>query len=394
METERREVNAAPASGALGLGPRTQEFEQEFAAFVGVRHAVAVNSCGAAFHLAFEAVGLGPGDEVITSAGVPAATAAALHHLGARPVLVDVEAATLTLDPAEAGRKITPRTRAIVPVHFAGSPAAMDEILALAARHRLCVIEDALHALPATYHGRMIGAIGDVTVFGMPTDRGITVDEGGILTTESSELACVFRSRRFYGPDTARLRRPEHPGYGQLGTRGYGYAMADINAAVALEQLRTVRMFHGIRSYYATLYHLGLSDLEALLLPEVPPDTQHGWGSYVVRLKTNHVTIERDAVIGLLGRENVPVSVDFIPLYVHTFYREAFGLQPRDYPRAGEAYERSLSLPLYPRMSEGDVWDVVRAVRKVFSRHKGQGSMTPGREAREARQRNERGGPT
>jgi dTDP-4-amino-4,6-dideoxygalactose transaminase len=370
-----QEMNAVRASGALGLGPRTQEFEREFAAFVGVRHAVAVNSCWAGFQLAFEAVGLRPGDEVITSAGVPAATAAALHQLGARPVLVDVEAATLTLDPVEAGRKVTPRTRAIVPVHFAGSPAAMDEILALAARHRLYVIEDALHALPASYHGRMIGAIGDITVFGLSTDRGITTGEGGILTTESYELASVCRSRRFYGlPDTSRLRRrPEHPGYEQARMHGHDYAMADLNAAVALEQLRTVRMFHGIRSYYATLYHLGLSDLEELILPEVPPDAQHGWGSYVVRLKTGRVTIERDAVISLLGRKNIQVGVDFVPLYVHTFYREAFGLRPRDYPRAGEAYEQSLSLPLYPRMSEGDVWDVVRAVRKVLGRHGGKG---------------------
>jgi perosamine synthetase len=331
-----------------------------------------VNSCWAGFHLAFEAVGLGPGDEVITSAAVPAATAAALHHVGARPVLVDVDASTLTLDPAEAGRKVTPRTRAIVPVHFAGCPVPMHGILALAARHRLSVIEDALHALPATYRGQMIGAIGDVTVFGLSTDRTITTGEGGILTTESSELAWMLRSRRFYGmPDPSRLRS-EGAGYEQARMHGYGYAMADLNAAVGLEQLRKVQLFHGIRSYYAALYHCGLSDLGELILPEAPPDVQHGWGLYVVRLKANRLTIDRDTVITLLGRENVQVGIDFVPLYTHAFYRKAFGLQPRDYPRATEAYERSLSLPLYARMSEADVWDVVRAVRKILTRHRRQ----------------------
>ena len=370
-EREMHEVNAVLASGAFGLGPRTEEFEGKFAALVGARHAVAVNSCWAGFHLAFEAVGLGPGDEVITSAGVPAATAAALHHLGVRPVLVDVEAGTLNLDPAEVGRKITARTRAIVPVHFGGYPVDMDRILRLAASHRLSIIEDALHALPACYYGRMIGAIGDVTVFGLSTDRNITTGEGGMLTTDSSELACLFRSLRSYGISNSRRRRPRSEGREdeQARMHGYGYAMADLNAAVGLGQLRKVQIFHGIRNYYATLYEFGLSDLGELILPNVPPDVQHGWGLYVVQLRTDHLTIGRDAVIDMLGRENVQAGIDFVPLHAHAFYREAFGLQPHDYPRAVEAHERSLSLPLYPRMSEADVWDVVRAVRKVLTRH-------------------------
>jgi dTDP-4-amino-4,6-dideoxygalactose transaminase len=150
---------------------------------------------------------------------------------------------------------------------------------------------------------------------------------------------------------------------------GYGYAMADLNAAVGLGQIRKVQIFHGIRNYYATLYELGLSDLGELVLPNVPPDVQHGWGLYVVQLRTDRLTIGRDAVINMLGRENVQAGIDFVPLPAHAFYREAFGLQPHDYPRAVEAHERSLSLPLYPRMSEADVWDVVRAVRKVLTRH-------------------------
>jgi dTDP-4-amino-4,6-dideoxygalactose transaminase len=370
-EHEMHQVNAVLASGVLGLGLRTQQFEREFAAFVGVRRAVAVNSCWAGLHLAFEAVGVGPGDEVITSAGLPTSTAAVLYHLGARPVLVDVDIDTLTMDPAEASRVVTARTRAIAPVHFAGCPTAMDGVLALAARHRLSVVEDALHALPASYRGQMVGAIGDVTVFGLSTDRTITTGEGGILTTENAELARAFSSRRSYGiPDTAPTEAPsQHAGYGEVSMPGYGYAMADINAAVGLAQLKKVQMFHGIRSYYATLYRGALSELSELILPEPPADVQHGWGLYVVRLRTDRLTISRDAVIELLGQDNVQAGVDFVPLHTQPFYREAFGLRPRDYPRAIAAYEQSLTLPLYPRMSEADVWDVVQVVRKIITRH-------------------------
>jgi dTDP-4-amino-4,6-dideoxygalactose transaminase len=369
-QREMEQVNAVLASGILGTGPRTHQFEQEFAAFVGVRRAVAVNSCWAGLHLAFEAIGLRPGDEVITSVGLPAATAAVLYHLGARPVLVDVDIDTLTLDPDEAGRKITSRTRAIAPVHFAGCPVAMDGVLALAARHRLFVIEDALHALPARYRGQMVGAIGDMTVFGLSTDRAITTGEGGIVTTESAELATALRRRRSYGiSDVTEGERPAHPGDQRARTHGYGYAMADLNAAVGLAQLRKVQMFHGIRSYYATLYHTGLSELGEVILPEAPADVQHGWGLYVLRLKTDRLSISRDAVIELLGRENVQAGVDFVPLHAHDFYRDVFSLRPRDYPRATAAYEQALSLPLYPRMSEADVWDVVRALRKVIIHH-------------------------
>jgi dTDP-4-amino-4,6-dideoxygalactose transaminase len=330
---------------------------------------VAVPSGWAGFELAFQALGLGPGDEVIASAAVPAPTAAALHHLGARLVLVDVEADTLTVDPAEAERRITSRTRAIVPVHFGGCPAAMDEILALAARHHLYVIEDALHALSASHHGRMIGAIGDVTVFGLPTDDSLRPGEGGILTTESSDLDRVFRSLRLRGiHDPTQFRRaPEPLGFQQSRLPAYGRGMSELGTE--LERVRKVQMFLGIRNYYAALYQLGLSDLGELILPEAPSGTQHGWGLYVIRLQRHQVAVTRDAVIGLLSRENVRVGVDFIPLYVHAFYREALGLRPRDYPRATEAYEQSLSLPISPKMSEADVWDVVQAVRTVLARH-------------------------
>jgi dTDP-4-amino-4,6-dideoxygalactose transaminase len=369
---EVQEANAVPASGELGLGPRTEEIERDFAALIGVRHAVAVSSGWAGFELAFQALGLGPGDEVITSAAVPAPMAAAVHRLGARLVLVDVDAETLTLDPVEAEQKITPRTRAIVPVHFGGCPAAMDEILALAARHRLYIVEDALHALSANHQGRMIGAIGDVTVFALPTDDTLKPGDGGILTTESSDLDRLFRSWRVRSlPAPTQFRgAPESLSFQRSRLSSHGPGMSELGTELGMERVRKVQMFLGIRSYYAALYQLGLSDLGELILPEAPPGTQHAWGLYVIRLQQHQLAVTRDAVIGLLSRENVQVGVDFIPLYVHAFYREALGLRPRDYPRATDAYEQSMSLPISPKMSEADVWDVVQAVRTVLARHR------------------------
>jgi dTDP-4-amino-4,6-dideoxygalactose transaminase len=365
-------VNAVLGVGNLGMGPRTVEFESRFAAAVGARHAVAVNSCWAGFHLVFETLGLAPGDEVLTSVAGTTPAMAAMFHVGARPVPVDVMPDTLTLDPGAARRRLTPRTRAIVPGHFGGCPAAMDEVLALAADAGLHVVEDAIHALPATYRGRTIGSIGQVAVFGLSQDLSITTGEGGILTTDSADLARLSRTRRFYGivEESAQpLQPPERARYGEARTYGFGYQMADLNAVVGLEQIQKIGTFHAIRSYYAGLYELGLSDLEELALPAVPAGTQHAWTLYVVRLRRGRLRIGRDAFIRLLAEENVAAGVQFVPLYAHGYYREWLGLRPDDYPNARDAYEEVVSLPLYPRMSEADVWDVIRAVRKVVAGH-------------------------
>lgn len=363
-------VNAVLAVGVLGMGPRTAEFEARFASIVGARHAVAVNSCWAGFHLAVEALALAPGDEILTSVAAATPALAAITHVGARPVLVDVAPATLTLNPEQARQKITGRTRAILPAHFAGCPAAMDEILALAAEHQLPVVEDALHALPAAYGDRTVGSIGEVTIFGLGQDLSITTGEGGIVTTDRADLAHLFRTRRYYGlPAPTRQPSSWRGRHEEAETYGFGYQMADLNAAVGLGQLHKITMLHAIRTYYAGLYELGLSDLPALVLPSVPRNAQHAWTLYVVRLRRDRLTIARDAFIEHLEHENVPARVDFVPLYAHRYYRERLALHQDDFPVAREAYEHSISLPLYPRMSEADVWDVIRAVRKVATSH-------------------------
>jgi dTDP-4-amino-4,6-dideoxygalactose transaminase len=366
------EVIAVLDSGIVAIGPRTVEFETRFAELVGARHAVAVNSCWAGFHLAFTSFGLGPRDEILTSAGVPIPTAAAIHHVGARAVVVDVVPETLTLDPDEASRKITPTTRAIVPTHFGGCPSAMDEILALAARHDLRVIEDAVRALPASYHGRTIGSIGEVTVFGFRADATSTKGERGILTTDRPDLASLFRAGRFYGiaNDSREPRRlSERSRHDDSGRSGGRYGAVDFDTALNVEQLRNIPRFHGIRSYYASLYELGLSDLSDLALPKVPFGVQHAWSLYPIRLKPERLTMGRNTFVQLLRRENIRVGDQFVPLNAHAYYRKAFGLRPGDFPRALDAYQHSVSLPLNPSLSEAAIWDVIHAVRTVVLRH-------------------------
>jgi dTDP-4-amino-4,6-dideoxygalactose transaminase len=365
---ERDQLDAVLSAGALSFGPRTAEFEQRFAALVGARHAVAVSSCWAGFHLMFETLDFRPGDEVLTSIAASTPAIAAVTHVGARPVMVDVDPVTLTLDVAEASRHVTPRTRAIMPGHFGGCPAAMDEVLALAAQHQLAVVEDATHALPAWDHGQMIGSMGLASVFSLSQDLNITTGEGGVVTTDRADLADLLRARRFYGVPAEWAPPVQFPGrarYEAAHTYGFGYQMADLNAAVGLGQLPKLKVFHAIRSYYAGLYELGLSDLESLILPRAPLGAQHAWVLYVVRLRPERLAISRDAFIERLAAQNVVGSVDFVPLYAHGYYGAQHGLRAARFPNARAAHETSVSLPLYPRMTEADVWDVIRSVRQI-----------------------------
>lgn len=374
-EREIDEVVDTLRSGWLTMGPKTVKFEEKFAQYIGSRHAVAVNSCTAGLHLALDVAGIGAGDEVITSVYTFTSTAAVILHLQAKPVLVDVTPGTLTMDPALVERAITPRTRAIVPVHLAGCPCDMDAILDIAARHGLKVIEDAAHALPAAHRGRMVGSIGDLTVFSFYAVKNMTTGEGGMVTTERDDYANLLRTRRLHGISRDAWKRYSADGswYYEVDYPGYKYNMTDLSAALGLQQLQKLDMFHAVRSYYVGLYNLGLSDVPELTLPAVRPDVQHAWHLYIVQLDINRLPITRSDFIESLRRENIATSVHFIPLHIHPYYRTTFGYRPQDFPNALAAYERAVSLPLYPRMSEADVWDVIRAVRGVVERHSGRG---------------------
>ena len=371
-EEEIEEVVQTLRSGWLTMGPKTIEFEKRFAEYVGAKHAIAVNSATAGLHLALDAIGLKPGDEVITSVYTFTASAAVVLHHRARPVLVDVEPVTLNMDPEEVERHIGPRTRAIIPVHFAGVPCDMDPLLKLAERHGLTVIEDAAHALPAQYRGRMVGAIGDFTVFSFYAVKNLTTGEGGMITTESDEYADLLRTRRLHGISRDAWKRYSAEGswYYEVDYPGYKCNMTDINAALGLQQLKKLDRFQGIRNHYATLYERGLSDLPELILPETPSYAQHAWHLYVIRLRPDRLTIGRDRFFELLRQANIGASVHFIPLHIHPFYREMFEYQPEDFPQALRAYQGAISLPLYPRMSEADVWAVIDAVRDIVENHR------------------------
>jgi dTDP-4-amino-4,6-dideoxygalactose transaminase len=366
-ERDIDEVVDTLRSGWLTMGPKTIRFEEAFARYVGARHAVAVNSCTSGLHLALDVAGLGPGDEVITSTYTFTSTAAVIMHLKAIPVLVDVLPGTLTMDPAEVERKITPRTRAIVPVHMAGIPCEMDALRELANRHGLLLIEDAAHALPARYKGRMVGAIGDLTVFSFYATKNLTTGEGGMVTTDRDDFADRLRTRRLHGISRDAWKRYTAEGswYYEVDYPGFKYNMTDINAALGLQQLAKLDMFHELRLRYVSLYAKGLSEVAEVMRPTAPAHVDPAWHLYIIRVDPDRLTIDRNAFITALKNENIATSVHFIPLHLHPYYRKAFGYQPDDFPNALRAYQRAISLPLYPRMSEDDVWDVIGAVRRV-----------------------------
>jgi len=359
-------------SGWLTVGPKTQAFERAFAGALGAEHAIAVSSCTAALHLALDALDLEPDDEVITSTLTFTATGASILHAGAKPVLADCTADTLNLDPRDVARKITRRTKAIVPVHFAGHPVAMDEILSLASQHGLKVIEDAAHALPAKYRGRAIGTISDMTAFSFYATKNLTTGEGGMLTTADADLAARLQSRRLHGMSRDAWNRYSGAGSWRYDVSypGFKYNMTDTAAAMGLVQLERLPSLAAKRRYLAEAYTRGLSDVEGLQLPVELPEVESGWHLYVIRLRPEQLTIDRDTMIERLKERGVGTSVHFIPLHLHSYYRDALQLKPEDLPVASAAAETILSLPFFTLMTDAEVDYVLDVVRDLIRRNR------------------------
>ncbi|GLV55961.1 spore coat protein [Dictyobacter sp. S3.2.2.5] len=371
-QAEIDEVVDTLHSGWLTTGAKTKRFEHEFAGAVNAPYAVAVNSATAALHLALDALGIGEGDEVIVPVYTFTATAEVVLYCRARPIFVDVDPVTCNLDPLQLERRITPRTRAIFVVHIAGLPAEIDMILAIARAHALPVIEDAAHAFPATYRGKMVGSISDMTAFSFYATKTLSTGEGGMLTTANPEYAQRASMMSLHGisRDAWKRYRAGASWYYEVLQAGYKYNMTDIAASLGLHQLARSQWLLQRRQAIARRYTEAFSQWAQLETPPDPAHVGHAWHLYMLRLCLERLTITRDVFIQALTEARIGASVHFIPLHLHPFYRDTYHLAPGDFPAALHMYQRVISLPLYPGMTDEDVDDVIFAIEQIVTTHK------------------------
>ena len=358
-------------SAWITTGPKTRAFEREFAAFVGAQGALALNSCTAGLHTALATLGIGPGDEVITTPMTFCASVNVIEHVGARPVLVDVEPDTLNIDPERIAAAITPRTRAILPVHYAGHPVELDVITTLAGVRGLAVVEDAAHAIPARFKGRFIGAGPNPTAFSFYATKNLTTAEGGMLTGEPAFLERA-RTISLHGMNRDAWKRYDQGGSWRYDVLlpGFKYNMTDIQAAIGLCQLRRQDVFQRRRREVVARYTAAFGADPALEPPVVRPVVEHAWHLYVLRLRLDALRIGRDRFIEELTARNIGTSVHFIPVHLHPYYRDKYGYAPEALPVAYGNYLRLLSLPLHPGLSDRDIDDVIEAVLDVARTHR------------------------
>jgi dTDP-4-amino-4,6-dideoxygalactose transaminase len=368
-EPEIAEVVATLRSGWIGTGPRVARFEEMFKRYIGCEHAVAVNSCTAALHLSMVVSGVKGGDEVITSPMTFCATANAVVHTGARPVFADVEADTGNLDPDRVEAAITPRTRAIVPVHYAGRPCRMDRLEALARRHGLLIIEDAAHAIESAYHGRKIGTIGDLTCFSFYVTKNLVTAEGGIVTTADPELAARIKMYALHGMSRDAWKRFSDEGYKhyQVMVPGFKYNMTDLQAALGIHQLGRLEANAVRRAAIWARYDEAFASLPVERPAPVESHTVHGRHLYTILVDPERTAKSRDRVLDELVRLRIGTGVHYTALHLHPYYRETLGHGPGDFPNAERIGDRTLSLPLSPGLSDRDVEDVISAVRQVVA---------------------------
>jgi dTDP-4-amino-4,6-dideoxygalactose transaminase len=373
-EEEIAEVVDALRSGWITTGPKAQRFETDFAAFLGdpSLHCVAVNSATAGLHLALEALGIGAGDEVITTTHTFTATAEVVRYLGADVRLVDIDPATMNIDPAQVEAAITPRTKAIVPVHYAGLAAEMPALLAIAQRHGLKVVEDAAHALPTTSAGALVGTLGsDATVFSFYANKTITTGEGGMLVTRDEALFKRAKVMRLHGMNRDAFDRftAKVPSwYYEVVAPGYKYNLTDIAAAMGIHQLKKAHAFAQRRAAIAAAYSEAFADLPVITAPRAPAGQLHAWHIYALRLLPHPAAapLSRDVFIERLFDQGIGCSVHYIPLHLQPYWRDRYQLRAEDFPHSQHAYEGLVSLPIYSRMSDADVQRVIDAVRALL----------------------------
>jgi len=360
-------------SGWLTTGPKTKQFEKDFASFIGARHAVAVNSATAGLHLALEAAGIKAGDKVITSVYTFTATAEVIRYFDAEPVLVDINPDTFNLNIRLIEEYLgqAPGIKAVIPVHFGGQACDMKELLTYCKAAKVTVIEDAAHALPATYNRQMIGTIGDFTVFSFYVTKTIATGEGGMVTTNNPAYAKRIKTMRLHGIsrdvfDRYRSKRPSW--YYEVVAPGYKYNLTDIAAAIGIEQLKKAIRFQKRRQAIAETYNEAFKNLP-LKTPFIARSSDiHAWHLYVIQLELEQIKLTRDRFIELMAEAGIGTSVHFIPLHLHPYWKKKYGYKPEDFPVALNVFKRAVSLPIYPKMTDHDVERVIKTVTSILER--------------------------
>jgi len=361
------EVVECLESGWIGTGPRVARFEEEFAAYKGVRHTAAVSSCTAAMHLSVLAAGVGPGDEVITSALTFCATVNAIIHAGATPVLADVDFRTMNIDPADVERRITPRTKAILPVHFAGRPCAMDQLLAIARSNDLRIIEDCAHAIETEYHGRKAGTLGDFGCFSFYATKNVTTGEGGMIITRRHDDLVRIKMLALHGLSTDAWKRFSDEGYKHylVVETGFKYNMMDLQAALGIHQLRRVERNWLRRREIWDTYNEAFASLPVTLPAAPEADTRHAHHLYPILIDESICEISRDEFLELMTARGIGVGVHYLSIPEHPVYQRKFGWQPEDYPAAMRIGRQTVSLPLSAKVTDADIERVIDAVSSV-----------------------------
>jgi perosamine synthetase len=369
-EEEVEAVSDVIRSGWLTMGAKTFEFEREFAQYIGASHAVAVSSCTAALHLSLDAIGLRPGDEVLIPTNTFTATAEVVTYLGGRPVLVDINSRSLNISLQDAERKITGRTRAIIPVHLSGLPCDLDELHALAKVHKLHVIEDAAHAIPSCYKGERIGTISELTAFSFYATKTLNTGEGGMITTNNEQYAQRIRMMRLHGISHDAWKRYSGDGswHYEVLEPGFKYNFTDIQAALGLIQLAKCDAMCQARRQIAETYNQAFQSMEALELPVEQSDRESSWHLYILRLQTEQLRIDRSQFIRELAERGVQTSVHFIPLHLQPAYQRLYGYKEGDLQVAEQQYYRCVSLPIYPTMTEVEIQYVISCVADTLQR--------------------------
>ncbi|MEL7360130.1 MAG: DegT/DnrJ/EryC1/StrS family aminotransferase [Cyanobacteria bacterium J06560_6] len=369
-DAEIQEVVSSMTSGWLGTGPKVARFEDDFRDYKKAEHALAVNSCTAALHLSLLAAGVGPGDEVITTALTFCSSANAIIHAGATPVLADVDPITMNIDPKQVEAKITSKTKAILPVHFAGRPCDLDALGEIAQRYNLKLIEDCAHAVETEYKGRKAGTFGDFGCFSFYVTKNITTGEGGMILARSQEDAAQIKILALHGMSKDAWKRFSDDGYKhyQVVDCGFKYNMMDLQGAIGIHQLQRVEPYWQRRQEIWHRYNEAFAELPIDLPAPPEPETRHAYHLYTILIDTAKAGIERDAFLEAMTAQNIGVGVHYLSIPEHPYYQQTFGWKPENYPQAMRIGRQTVSLPLSAKLTDDDVDDVIRAVKSILLR--------------------------